>query len=258
MQDWVNRQKHTISPISRQRLPAGVGTPTQSHPFNIGVRLYQKGIKRMEERDRFCREVKAEEERRVEEELIFQPQIVTRYYQSDKTHNAGKKEEELMLYGRMLNEKKEMARIINDQYEESKFNFVPKINRKSERIVNDKQKYGNPSCFSNQGPLSPGQSDHLHSPKQTIKNLEDQMKYIGMTNQSNPQPSHSPVHSHERGGVLSPKSGHTVQSAKERKFLELYEEAMKREERKKKVETEIMDKECTFKPHLITKESRLT
>ena len=33
---------------------------------------------------------------------------------------------------------------------------------------------------------------------------------------------------------------------------------MKREERKKKVETEIMDKECTFKPHLITKESRLT
>jgi hypothetical protein len=115
-----------------------------------------------------------------------------------------------MLYGRMLNEKKEMARIINDQYEESKFNFVPKINRKSERIVNDKQKYGNPSCFNNQGPLSPGQSDLLHSPKQTIKNLEDQMKYIGMTNQSNPQPSHSPVHSNERGGVLSPKSGHTV------------------------------------------------
>ena len=33
---------------------------------------------------------------------------------------------------------------------------------------------------------------------------------------------------------------------------------MKREERKKKVENEIMDKECTFKPHLITKESRLT
>jgi hypothetical protein len=40
--------------------------------------------------------------------------------------------------------------------------------------------------------------------------------------------------------------------------MELYEEAMKREERKKKVETEIMDKECTFKPHLVTKESRLT
>ena len=40
--------------------------------------------------------------------------------------------------------------------------------------------------------------------------------------------------------------------------MELYEEAMKREERKRKVESEILDKECTFKPHLITKESRLT
>jgi hypothetical protein len=69
----------------------------------------------MEERDRFCREVKAEEERRIEEELVFQPQIVTRYYQpSDKFNNPVKKEEELMLYGRMLNEKKEMARIINE------------------------------------------------------------------------------------------------------------------------------------------------
>jgi hypothetical protein len=48
----------------------GVNTPTRAS-FNIGVRLYQKGIKRLEERDRFCREVKAEEERRVEEELIF-------------------------------------------------------------------------------------------------------------------------------------------------------------------------------------------
>jgi hypothetical protein len=60
-----------------------------------------------------------------------------------------RKEEELMLYGRLLNEKKEMARIINEQYEETKFNFVPKINKNSERIVNEKCKYGNPSCFNN-------------------------------------------------------------------------------------------------------------
>ena len=132
-------------------------------------------------------------------------------------------------------------------------------------MVNEKCKYGNPSCFSNQGPASPT-SDQLHSPKQTLKNLEDQMKYIGMTNQSNPaQPGvggvgASPIHSNERGGVvLSPKSGMTsTQSAKDRKFLELYGEAQKREERKRKVEIEIMDKECTFKPHLITKDSRLT
>lgn len=58
-----------------------LATPTRyPSSFNIGVRLYQKGIKRMEERERFCREVKAEEERRKEEELVFQPQLVTRYY----------------------------------------------------------------------------------------------------------------------------------------------------------------------------------
>ncbi len=89
-----------------------------------------------------------------------------------------------------------------------------------------------------------------------------------MTNQSSSQqnPNNgnalsapSPVHSNERGGVvLSPKSAMTAQSQKDRKFMELYEEAMKREERKRKVETEILDKECTFKPHLVTKESRLT
>ncbi len=58
-----------------------------------------------------CREFKAEEERRIEMELVFHPQLVTRYH---PVGQAGvKKEEELMLYGRMLNEKKEMARVIN-------------------------------------------------------------------------------------------------------------------------------------------------
>jgi hypothetical protein len=58
--------------------PAGVGTPVPPPSFNVGVRLYQKGIKRMEERERVCREIRAEEERRIEEELIFHPQLVTR------------------------------------------------------------------------------------------------------------------------------------------------------------------------------------
>lgn len=52
-----------------------------------------------------------------------------------------RKEEELIMYGRMLHEKKEMARIINEQYEESKYDFMPKINKKSERIVQEKSRY---------------------------------------------------------------------------------------------------------------------
>jgi hypothetical protein len=42
------------------------------------------------------------------------------------------------MYGKMINEKKEMARVINSQYEDSKYDFVPKINRKSEKIVKEK------------------------------------------------------------------------------------------------------------------------
>lgn len=58
-------------------------------------------------------------ERKKEEELIFHPQLVTKQFQNtQQTHNTSKellkKEEELIMYGRMLNEKKEMARIINE------------------------------------------------------------------------------------------------------------------------------------------------
>jgi hypothetical protein len=45
------------------------------------------------------------------------------------------------MYGRMLQEKKEMARVINSQYEDTKYDFMPKINKKSERIVQEKSKY---------------------------------------------------------------------------------------------------------------------
>lgn len=31
---------------------------TNPNELNIGVRLYQKGVKKMEERDRFCQDVK--------------------------------------------------------------------------------------------------------------------------------------------------------------------------------------------------------
>ncbi len=40
--------------------------------------------------------------------------------------------------------------------------------------------------------------------------------------------------------------------------MELYEEARQRKERQEKVQAELLDKECTFKPHLICKDSKLT
>lgn len=42
------------------------------------MRLYQKGIKRLEEKERHCRQIKELEERKLEEELIFKPQLVAK------------------------------------------------------------------------------------------------------------------------------------------------------------------------------------
>jgi hypothetical protein len=42
------------------------------------------------------------------------------------------------------------------------------------------------------------------------------------------------------------------------KFQELYDEAKLRKERYEKVKIEMLDKECTFKPHLVTKESKVS
>jgi hypothetical protein len=44
----------------------------------VGVRLYQKGLKKLEERDRYCRQLREEDERKKGEELIFHPRLVTK------------------------------------------------------------------------------------------------------------------------------------------------------------------------------------
>ena len=114
----------------------------QENPaFNIGVRLYQKGIKKQEEKERLCKQRKESDERRLGEKLLFRPNLVAKQGRDKSQGGERHKEEELIMYGRMLNEKKEMARVINMQYEESKFDFVPKINKKSEKIVQEKSKY---------------------------------------------------------------------------------------------------------------------
>lgn len=102
--------------------------------------MYQKGVKRQEERDRQLKQLKESEERRLQEALVFRPQLVSRGPRAERTADMSK-EEELILYGKMLNEKKEMARVINMQYEDSKFDFLPKINKKSEQIVQEKVRY---------------------------------------------------------------------------------------------------------------------
>lgn len=186
-----------------------VRSPSRGHEtFNVGVRLYQKGVKRQEEKERFCKQVREVEEMLKERELIFKPQLVARQL-PDSGKLPAAKAEELLLYGRMINEKKEMARFINTQYEDTRFAFVPKINKKSERIVSERGKYGEAA-----------------SP--TRRNLAEQLQHIGQ--------------------VLSPQC----------KFQELYDEARQRRERQERVSSACLDKECTFRPRLVTKDSKLS
>ena len=57
---------------------------------------------------------------------------------------------------------------------------------------------------------------------------------------------------------LSPVRKTGAEQQIDKKFMELYEEAKQRKERLEKVQAELLDKECTFKPHLVTKDSKLT
>jgi len=104
----------------------------------------------------------------------------------DKSSGQLRKEEELIMYGRMLNEKKEMARVINSQYEESRFDFVPKINKKSEKIVQERSRYlVGSNLMSNQSQVQHevgGNNSSLQSPKNNNgRTLEEQLKSIGMS-----------------------------------------------------------------------------
>ena len=162
------------------------------------------------------------------------------------------------MYGRMLNEKKEMARVINNQYEESRFDFVPKINKKSEKIVQERSRYlvGNTSSQAQQE--AGGNNSSLQSPKNLNgRTLEEQLRFIGLSGggpdnvESPQQQQYSQYTQGQQPLLFSPKTQGT-------KFHELYDDARLRKERFEMVKKEMLDKECTFKPHLVTKESRLT
>lgn len=130
------------------------------------------------------------------------------------------------MYGKMLNEKKEMARVINKQYEENKFDFVPKINKKSEKIVQEKNRYLQSNV--NYPPIEAGGDGRLASPK-NLRNLEEQMKNIGMTNiSSHKDDANSPPEERSHHLIISPISAANI---KERKFFELYDEAKLRKDR---------------------------
>ncbi|TNV85154.1 hypothetical protein FGO68_gene11081 [Halteria grandinella] len=269
-QEMAMRQQHRQAML--HQAPAQTQQDGANGPLNIGVRLYQKGIKKQEEKERYCKQLKEVEELLEQRELVFKPHLIAKPSQNtqstvmrDKSSGQLRKEEELIMYGRMLNEKKEMARVINSQYEESRFDFVPKINKKSEKIVQERSRYlVGSNVLSNHSQVqheAGGNNSSLQSPKNNNgRTLEEQLRSIGMSGQQNQTNVESPQQysqytQQQPGGqmLFSPKSQGTGT-----KFHELYDDARLRKERFEMVKKEMLDKECTFKPHLVTKESRLT
>lgn len=47
--------------------------PIDPNELNIGTRLYQKGVKRQEEKERFCKNEKERMNNKIDEKLIFKP-----------------------------------------------------------------------------------------------------------------------------------------------------------------------------------------
>ena len=115
--------------------------------LNIGIRLYQKGIKKLEEKERFCKQAKDIYEKQEVEGLEFKPVLVSKQHrdksQNNNTSTMGrtKREEELISYGKMINERKEKARVELQHIQENQYDHQPKINKKSAKIMQEKTQY---------------------------------------------------------------------------------------------------------------------
>ena len=95
--------------------------------MNIGTRLYQKGIKKQEEKERYCKEEKEKKEKQAEEGLIFKPILRAKSKEKSMGRNpAGvKKENELLEYGKQLQERREKARKEMEEQSVRQFGYKP-------------------------------------------------------------------------------------------------------------------------------------
>ena len=118
--------------------------------LNIGIRLYQKGIKKLEEKDRMLKDAKDKKDEMEVHGLDFKPQLWLRprdksnfssvnVTTTQQTNAGGNKslfrEEGLIMYGKMIQEKKDKARMDVIAYQDAQYDYHPKINKKSVKII---------------------------------------------------------------------------------------------------------------------------
>jgi hypothetical protein len=103
--------------------------------LNYGERLYQKGIKRKEEKDRSLRRQQYENEKSQRDQFSFAPQInpVSRMLVRP-THE--KPEDALIKFARAKEDRMEQLRHEQFQNEQQECSFRPEISKKSEVMMN--------------------------------------------------------------------------------------------------------------------------
>ena len=123
-----------------RNLMDNIYTERNRTPNNYGEKLYQNGLKKMEERERRNYKEKKEREIKKYENLTFRPQINPISKNYGKYGKKKKLEDELIEKGKKTHdmiEKKRSEILFEEQHKHS---FKPKINKKSERIIQERSR----------------------------------------------------------------------------------------------------------------------
>ncbi|CAI2384022.1 unnamed protein product [Moneuplotes crassus] len=179
-------------------------TERKRTPHNYGEKLYQDGLKRMEERERKSKHEKVQNELKQYESLTFKPKVNS----VSKNFRRGSKklEDQLIEKGKKTNdmiERKRSELLFEQQHSHS---FRPKINKKSDHIIQERSRQ-----FLEES------SRMAESPHNFSQNFET--SYMTSENKLN-------------------------------KFNLLYDDAIKRKQRKDEIYSRCLDSQCTFQPDL--------
>lgn len=177
----------------KRRKNKSMGVPTRSS-LNYGMRLYQKGIKKLEEVERKHKEAMQNREEQETKDLTFHPKInpVSYYFGCDGTE---KPEDYLLKQGTLAKDKLEQRRAEMLYQTQQSCSFKPRINYNSRKIAEQRNQF-----FYNE--------------------------FMG--------DEHSDIFSNRQPD----------------QFSQLYDDAMKRVERHRKIYSLCIDSDCTFKPDI--------
>lgn len=108
--------------------------------LNYGDRLYKKGMKKKEEHERECKELKMEKEIKEKQDYTFRPIINKTSKNSIQDLDRTRPENRLIQIGQAIQEKREQQRTVNLIESKLKCTFHPEINKKSERMAFERSK----------------------------------------------------------------------------------------------------------------------